>query len=310
MDRELTARRVRIAVATAVVALVAALALPGAGGATPDGRAFPPVRPTRVLILGDSVMKGAVSAYPGALPGREVTVSAEVNRSTGQGADELARLGTDWDVVVILLGHNDGGSPGAFQPAARRILDQLRGVRVVSWLTIHEVRPYYPGVNQYIAGLRADYPNLIVGDWNAVAAANPGALAGDGLHLNGEGARLMAGVVADQVEIAELDWGLALQALARAATTTTTTTTLPPTTTTVATTSTTMAPTTTTTTEATTTGAPASSSTVAEPPGPRDPEDGSSDDRTPLALGALAAAAVALGGVGWRRRRRASAPQG
>ncbi|MCB0961326.1 MAG: hypothetical protein KDB04_17600, partial [Acidimicrobiales bacterium] len=281
----------RFAVATAV-ALVAALALPGIGGAAPDQRAFPPIRPTRVLILGDSVMKGAVSAYPGALPGRDVTVSAEVNRSTGQGADELARLGTDWDVVVILLGHNDGGSPGAFQPAARRILDQLRDVRLVSWLTIHEVRPYYPGVNQYIASLRADYPNLVVGDWNAVAAANPGALAGDGLHLNGEGARLMAGVVADQVEAAEAGWAQALDALARAATTTTTTTA--PTTTTTATTTTTRPPTTTTTTTTaptTTTVAPttseaaegAASPPTASPGEARRPSG--ADDRTPLAVG-------------------------
>lgn len=186
-----------------------------------------------MLVLGDSVMKGAATRYAAALPGREVVVSAEVNRTTGQGADELARLGSDWDAVVILLGHNDGASPGAYQPAARRILDQLRGVPLVSWLTIHEVRPYYPEVNQYIASLRPEHPNLVVGDWNAIANANPGAVAADGLHLSGAGADLMAGLVAEQVRIGEFRWALALDALAPTTTTTAppTTTTTPPTTT-------------------------------------------------------------------------------
>ncbi len=299
MDRQLTARRRGLGALALALALVAlASAAPPASGRP----SFPPLRPTRVLILGDSVMKGAVAAYPAALPGRDVTVSAEVNRSTGQGADELARLGSDWDVVVVLLGHNDGGSPGAYQPAARRILDQLRGVRVVSWLTIHEVRPYYPGVNQYIAGLQGEYPNLIVGDWNAVANANPGALAGDGLHLNGEGARLMADTVAQQVQIAEIDFALGLQKLARAATTTTitTTTTAPPTTTT------TMAPPTTTTTEATTTTTEATTTTgVARTPAAGDGDDVARDDETPAALVyALPIVAAMAGGAVWGRRRR------
>jgi lysophospholipase L1-like esterase len=317
------------------VALVGALLLAIAvtSGATPGaattgeraGRAFPPTRPTRVLVLGDSVMKGAADRYAAALPGREVVVDAEVNRSTGQGAEVLARLGTDWDVVVVLLGHNDGGSPGAFQPAARRILDQLRDVRVVSWLTIHEVRDYYPGVNQYVAGLQADYPNLIVGDWNAIAAANPGGLAGDGLHLNGSGASLLADLVADQVEIAEMDWALALRALAQATSTTTTTTTAPTTTTTSTTTTTTTAPTTTTTLAATTTSAAASLDRAADCDPERDGPcpstavavgDGGGTDtddreRNVLLAGSVVIwAAVAVWGVGRMRARRARAAGG
>ena len=223
-----------LALGATVVAVAIGL-LPSVGAAGPAAATFPPLRPTRVLILGDSVLKGGVGAYPAALPGRDVVVDAEVNRTTSQGADALARLGSDWDVVVVMLGHNDGGNPGAYQPAARRILDQLRNVRVVSWLTIHEVRPYYPAVNQYIAGLQGTYPNLLMGDWNGTAAANPGAVAADGLHLNTSGAALMADVVRRQVEIAEWDFGLALRAFAPPTTTTTappTTTTAPPTTTT------------------------------------------------------------------------------
>jgi lysophospholipase L1-like esterase len=186
------------------------------------------VRPTRVLVLGDSVMKGADARYGAELPGREVVVNTEVSRSTGAGSEVLASLGTDWDVVVVLLGHNDGASPGAYQPAARRIIDQLRGVRRVSWLTLHEVRPYYPAVNQYLAGLRAEHPNLHIADWNAVADANPGAVASDGLHLTPQGAGLMAELVARQVEETEYEFAVALNRLAASATTTAPPTTAPP----------------------------------------------------------------------------------
>ncbi len=237
-----------------VVALAVGSAAPEPTAASP---AFPPVRPTRVLVLGDSVMKGAVAQYAAKLPGREVVVDAEVNRSTRQGADVVNRLGTDWDVVVVLLAHNDGGSPAVYQPAVRSILDQLRGVRRVSWLTIHAVRPYYPDVNHFIAGLQGAYPNLRIGDWNAVAAARPEAVAGDGLHLTGTGADLLSDLVAEQVQGAELEWNADLVKLAQA--TTTTTTTAPPTTTT----TTTAPPTTTTSTSTSTTTSELASTTTA-----------------------------------------------
>jgi hypothetical protein len=185
----------RSLLALAAAALVGALGpLGSTAEASVASPGFPPERPTRVLVLGDSVMLGAASQDTAALPGRDVVVDAAVNRSTGQGAARLDELGTDWDVVVVMLGHNDGSNPGAYQPAARQILDRLQDVPSVVWLTIHEERPHYP-------------------DFNAIIA---------GLHLKPEGADLMAGLVGDQVRGAEL-----LAALPS----TTTTTAAPPTTT-------------------------------------------------------------------------------
>ncbi|HWJ63997.1 MAG TPA: hypothetical protein VNS19_18645 [Acidimicrobiales bacterium] len=288
-------KRILALTATALSVLLATLTgLPGAADGTP---AYPPQRPTRVLVLGDSVMKGAEASVIAALPGREVVFDAEVNRSTGAGADVVAQRGADWDVAVVLLGHNDGGSPGAYQPAARSILDQLEGVPYVSWLTIHEVRPYYPDVNHFIAGLQGDYPNLHVGDWNAVANAHPEGVSGDGLHLNGTGADLMAGLVADQVEAGEQQWNEALLRLAAAQATTTTT--APPTTTT------TEAPTTTSTTDATTTteAEPTTTTAAAPEPEPVAVEDDDDDVLLP-ALAAAVAIAVAFGVILVVRRRR------
>jgi lysophospholipase L1-like esterase len=268
-----------------------------------------------VLVLGDSVIKGAVPALPAALPGREVVVDAEVSRSTGASADALDRLGTDWDVVIVLLAHNDGGSPGAYQPAYDRILQQLADVRQVSLLTLHEVRPYYRDVNAHLRSLPAAHRNVRVADWNAIAAASPGALAGDGLHLNGEGARLMAELVSAEVRWAELAWGVDLRRLAATATTTTT---APPTTTTTAPPTTTTAPPSTTTEPApTTTAERADRPTTADEDqrGADGADDaaasaaGGSDGFVPLvALSAVVWVAVGAWGVRRIRRGRETSP--
>ncbi|QXC60925.1 hypothetical protein KSP35_21845 [Aquihabitans sp. G128] len=227
------------ALAVAATVLVAVLGVAGVAASAPRRapavhRPVFPNRPTRVLVLGDSVIKGAEAAIPAALPGRQVTEDAVVSRSTGATAAAAATYGADWDVVVILVAHNDGGSPGAYQPPYRQMLDQFARVPRVVLLTLHEVRPYYATVNAFLRAQAASRPNVQVADWNAVATANPGATGGDGLHLSGGGARLMADLVAGQVVDAE-------QA-AVPPPTTTTTTTAPPTTTTL--------PPTTTTTEA------------------------------------------------------------
>ncbi|MCU1369327.1 MAG: hypothetical protein JWO77_521 [Ilumatobacteraceae bacterium] len=295
----------RLLALVAPLVLAAGLAGTGSAPAAASSTApeFPPERPTRVLVLGDSVIKGAEAAVISALPGREVVFDAEVNRSTGTGADIVAERGADWDVAIVLLGHNDGGSPGAFQPAARSIVDQLKDVPYVSWLTIHEVRPYYPDVNHYIASLRGEYPNLHQGDWNAIAAANPGGLSGDGLHLNGGGASLMAGLVAQEVGAGEQQWNEGLVRLAAALAATTTT--APPTTTTTAPPTTTSTSTSTSTTTSTT--EPATTTEATTPAGEADRVEPTADDGDQIllpALGAATAIAVAFGVILARRRRR------
>ena len=265
----------------AMIATLAAIALAVVGaatssGAAPTGPAAPtetasalfPSRPTRVLALGDSVILGAASALPAALPGRGVTMDAAVSRTTRATATAAASLGSDWDVVIIQVAHNDGGSPGVYQPPYRQMLDQFASVPRVVLVTLHQVRPYYATVNQFIRTQAAGRPNVRVADWNAVNTANPGATAGDGLHLTPTGARLMAGLVADQVAVAEFE---------QIPTTTTPPTTIAPTTTEgvvlIPATSIVRSPTT----------SPPTSSSTTLPPAPPDPVAGSPGQGAPAA---------------------------
>ncbi len=199
--------------------VIAVALLASATGVSPADAvpAFPPERPTRVLILGDSVLKGTVGQYGRRLAGRDVTIDAVVSRTTAASADRLAQLGSDWDVVVVLLGYNDGGSARAFQPEATSILDQLAAVPRVVWLSLHEVRPGYRAVNQFITGQLARRPNLRTADWNAVCNANPGSLAGDGIHPRGAGPGLLADLVTAEVTQAEADRVAEAQAATAAA---------------------------------------------------------------------------------------------
>lgn len=286
MARHLTGRDARSAAALVITAMVVLWLVAPSTGSPADAREIPGDRPTRVLTVGDSVMEGAAGAIPAALPGREVVVDTQVSRSTGASVDAALSHGTDFDVVVVLLAHNDGGSPGAYQPAFRRLFDAYGDSPRIVALTIHEVRPYYSTVNAFLRGEADARDNLVVADWNAVAQQNPGATGGDGLHLTGTGASLMASLIADNVAAAEQD-------LAPTTTTTTTTTTTAPTTTTAAPTTTTI-PATTTAAPTTTTTGPRLDRTVAAMPAPPRSPPASDGDRTAT----VAVWVVLAGGTG------------
>lgn len=177
-----------------MVVLAAVLAL--LGTVWSDGRvaaSADPVRP-RLLVIGDSIILGTQGNIAAALDDWDVVFDADVSRSTAAGLDVLGRHGTDFTMVVVALGANDGGAPGVFTPRAAALLDALRPVEHVAWLTINEVRPYYPQTNAIIRELVARHPNAVVGDWNA--AVRPGDVGADGLHLTGQGAVHMANWVA------------------------------------------------------------------------------------------------------------------
>lgn len=164
----------------------------GAAGAEPSPR-----QPGRVLVIGDSIILGTTDGIAANLPGWDVVFDASVSRSTDAGLESLANHGTDFDVVVVALGANDGGSPGVFEPRVRSLLDAASGVDHVVWVTINEARPYYVQANRIIRAAVDDHPNATVGEWPG--AIRPGDVGADGLHLTGQGAAHMSTWVAELV---------------------------------------------------------------------------------------------------------------
>ncbi|KLR62676.1 lysophospholipase L1-like esterase [Actinobacteria bacterium IMCC26207] len=155
-----------------------------------------------VVVVGDSIILGAqtpmVAAFSNA--GWGINFDAAVSRSTSAGA---AAIDSHWmeltDSLVINLGANDAGNTAAYRQKVEQILTSTAGVPHVYWLTIREVRDYYPAANQAVREVAAGHPNVTVLDWNAATAGSTGLTAGDGLHLTNAGAAAMTDLVAGAV---------------------------------------------------------------------------------------------------------------
>ncbi len=152
----------------------------------------------RVVLVGDSIMLGAEHDLEAAFStaGYNVVVDAAESRSTLAGADVLgSNLAWGADAVVLMLGANDAGNSDAFRTRVRAVLDRAPLVPHVYWLTIPEVRSYYPAANQVLREELATRPGAEVLEWHSVSGG-AGMTASDGLHLTAPGAEAMAWYVA------------------------------------------------------------------------------------------------------------------
>ena len=155
-----------------------------------------------MILIGDSVMAALNPDYTDAArkvlgpAGWSVVIDAKVDRSTLEGRRVLQGLhpGPN-DTVVIMLGHNDAGTPSVFGPRVDGILQDLARVHRVFWLTIRE--PRYAAADAVLTADLARYPNLHLIPW--AASIQPGWTARDGLHLNASGATGMAHLILQSI---------------------------------------------------------------------------------------------------------------
>jgi lysophospholipase L1-like esterase len=180
-----------------VVAAVGANAV--VAGAT-AGFAATPAGDPRVFVLGDSVLVGADAALASALPGHPVTLQASIGQSL-LGAPTIidARRAELGDVVVIGLGANDGTDPVEFNRRIDSLMATLAGVDRVIWINQPSFESGRAAMNAELGAAQARWPTLRVIDWATRVAANPGFVAGDGLHLSPEGQARMAELVRRKV---------------------------------------------------------------------------------------------------------------
>jgi lysophospholipase L1-like esterase len=180
----------RFGVVAAVLGAVVAIGGPAGAKA--------PASPRTVVLIGDSVMAALNPGYTNAAAkvlggaGWKVVIDAKVNRTTSQGAVVArSRRAQEADSVVVMLGQNDGGTPPLFQRRAALVMQQLKAVPHVYWLTMRE--PRYAGANQVLRTMTAQYRNLRLVDWAHRVQA--GWTVKDGLHLTGAGATGMARLI-------------------------------------------------------------------------------------------------------------------
>jgi lysophospholipase L1-like esterase len=161
------------------------------------------VAPSRVFLLGDSVMAALNPEYTNdarkviGAAGWNVVIDAKVNRTVAQGRKVIvSRRQSIGDTVVIMLGHNN--DPSGFTREATKTLDLLTGVNRVFWLTMRE--PRYSVSNQALRDLQQTYPNLRIIDWSSVI--DLAETSRDGLHLKPSGAQHMAELILSSISTA------------------------------------------------------------------------------------------------------------
>ena len=151
-----------------------------------------PAPTLRLIGFGDSVMLGSANQ----LAARGFVVDAVQSRQLSAAIPELQAIrdnGFLGSAVVIHLGTN-GSFP---QSSLDEIMSILDDVPIVVWVTGKADRVWIPGNNEKIRALPAAYSNVSVIDWEVLGPQCIGdCFYGDGIHLNGDGQRYYADLVA------------------------------------------------------------------------------------------------------------------
>jgi hypothetical protein len=151
----------------------------------------------RVTAIGDSVMIGAYEELDRAID--DFAMRADVGMQAA-GVIEISQkrraagdLGED---LVIHIGSN--GPLGAEQ--FDEMMRELKDARRVLFVNLKVPRPWEQRNNDMLAEGVQRYPNAVLVDWNAASAGRPELFVEDGIHLQPEGQRVYADLIAAHLE--------------------------------------------------------------------------------------------------------------
>jgi hypothetical protein len=171
-------------------------------------RAEPAPVSARVTMIGDSVLTGVIWHEDAlAILANGIDLRTEVavcRRLTGVSCPyEGARPPTLLDVVhalgprlgstvVVAAGYNDPEQ--LFPQAVEDSLAALReaGVTRILWATLAEATPAYAVMNDELAAVAEEHPEVTLVDWNAASREHPEWFQTDGIHLTVAGGIGMA----------------------------------------------------------------------------------------------------------------------
>jgi hypothetical protein len=173
--------------------------------AEPEITAAP--RPTRVVLIGDSLAVGIETYLPPLLRGYTLSADDHVGRPLGEGMTILA--GTDVRsrptvLAISLFTNNDPRDLDTLEAAVRKTVDAVGPDGCAVWATI--VRPpvggvSYRGANERLQALEAELsPHLILVPWAETIAAQPSLIGSDGVHPNPDGYRVRAALYAEAIQ--------------------------------------------------------------------------------------------------------------
>jgi lysophospholipase L1-like esterase len=102
------------------------------------------------------------------------------------------------DVAVIMVGYNDSASQ--YRSGLDQVMRALRKARVrdVVWVTLGETRENYRLINGVIRNAAKRWREITIADWARLSRGKPW-FAGDGLHLEPDGAMALARLIRGKV---------------------------------------------------------------------------------------------------------------
>ncbi|MED1724405.1 acyltransferase family protein [Brevibacillus parabrevis] len=146
-----------------------------------------------ITAIGDSVMLDIEPYLAKLLPG--IVIDGKVGRQMAQAPDVIKALRAKGQLgsrVIIELGTNGSFSKGQLD----KLLKALDGVDQVILINTRVPRPWESVVNETLAEVAAAHPNMTLIDWHSASAGKNTYFYKDGVHLNSEGARAYALLVA------------------------------------------------------------------------------------------------------------------
>ena len=165
----------------------------------------PRPRPTRAVLIGDSLAVGIEQLLPPLLHGYSFTVNARTGRPMGEGMGIEAQTDVRGAVLAISLFTNDDPSHvDELEAAVRKTVADVGPNGCAVWATI--VRPPLNGVsydaaNQRLEALEAELsPRLILVPWAQTIAATPKLIGADGVHPTPDGYQARAALYAQAIE--------------------------------------------------------------------------------------------------------------
>ncbi len=177
--------------------------------------AEPVITDNRVFLVGDSITESISSRYSGAVCdalnplGWDVTVDAVMGRQTADAVQSLrAHLGDVGQVMVVLIGHNDGIDPTSYKAQLDRLIALVPDVRRIYLLTNYQFEKGRDRMNAVLQqeaaadGTGGPDDRIELVDWNTVVSGVKGAIRQDGLHLTSIGQEALAGTIASALGLA------------------------------------------------------------------------------------------------------------
>jgi lysophospholipase L1-like esterase len=100
------------------------------------------------------------------------------------------------EVVVVHIGSNGVLTAEQFDET----MEALEGVRRVVFVNVNVPRPWAQPNNEVIAEGVDRYPNAVLADWYSASVDHPEYFVEDGVHLQIEGQKVYAALIAEKAE--------------------------------------------------------------------------------------------------------------